>query len=125
VYDDDARAYIADQMLQDGPHKDLRRARAAAPSMVPTSTGAAKAIGLVLPALAGKLDGIAIRVPTANVSVVDLTVMMEKDTEDSAIKAAMKQALTATSRESCNTATNLWSRPASIATHIPRSSMLR
>ena len=66
-------SYTSDQMLQDGPHKDLRRARAAAMSMIPTSTGAAKAIGLVLPALNGKLDGIAIRVPTANVSLVDLT----------------------------------------------------
>src|SRR5690242_3699143 len=66
-------AYTSDQMLQDGPHKDLRRARAAGLSMVPTSTGAAKAIGLVLPMLKGKLDGIAMRVPTPNVSVVDLT----------------------------------------------------
>ena len=66
-------SYTSDQNLQDGPHSDLRRARAAALSMIPTSTGAAKAIGLVLPALKGKLDGIAIRVPTQNVSVVDLT----------------------------------------------------
>ncbi len=66
-------SYTNDQMLLDGPHKDLRRARAAASAMIPTSTGAAKAIGLVLPALNGKLDGIAIRVPTPNVSVVDLT----------------------------------------------------
>ena len=66
-------SYTNDQMLLDGPHKDLRRARAAALSMIPTSTGAAKAIGLVLPALSGKLDGIAMRVPTPNVSVVDLT----------------------------------------------------
>ena len=85
-------AYTNDQMLQDGPHKDLRRARAAGLSMVPTSTGAAKAIGLVLPALAGKLDGIAVRVPTANVSVVDLTAMLEKDADEEAIKAAMKRA---------------------------------
>jgi len=85
-------AYTNDQMLQDGPHKDLRRARATALSMVPTSTGAAKAIGQVLPALEGKLDGIAVRVPTANVSVVDLTAMLEKDTDEKAIKAAMKRA---------------------------------
>ena len=71
-------AYTNDQMLQDGPHKDLRRARAAALSMVPTSTGAAKAIGLVLPALEGRLDGIAVRVPTANVSLVDLTAMLKR-----------------------------------------------
>jgi len=85
-------AYTADQMLQDAPHKDLRRARAAALSMVPTSTGAAKAIGLVLPALVGKLDGIAVRVPTANVSLVDLTVTVERDCDDKTVNAAMKKA---------------------------------
>ena len=85
-------AYTNDQMLQDGPHKDLRRARSAALSMVPTSTGAAKAIGLVLPALVGKLDGIAVRVPTANVSLVDLTVTVERDCDDKTINAAMKKA---------------------------------
>jgi len=89
-------SYTSDQMLQDGPHKDLRRARAAAVSMIPTSTGAAKAIGLVLPALQGKLDGLAIRVPTANVSVVDLTATVEKDADEIALEteetntAAMK-----------------------------------
>ncbi len=85
-------SYTSDQSLQDGPHKDLRRARAAAVSMVPTSTGAAKAIGLVLPALKGKLDGLAIRVPTANVSVVDLTATVEKDADEKSINAAMKAA---------------------------------
>ena len=85
-------SYTSDQMLQDGPHKDLRRARAAAVSMIPTSTGAAKAIGLVLPALQGKLDGLAIRVPTANVSVVDLTATVEKDADEKSINAAMKAA---------------------------------
>jgi glyceraldehyde 3-phosphate dehydrogenase len=85
-------SYTSDQMLQDGPHKDLRRARAAALSMVPTSTGAAKAIGLVLPALKGKLDGIAMRVPTANVSIVDLTASLERDADEKAINAAMKKA---------------------------------
>ena len=85
-------SYTSDQMLQDGPHNDLRRARAAALSMVPTSTGAARAIGLVLPALKGKLDGIAVRVPTANVSVVDLTVTIEKDADEKAVNAAMKKA---------------------------------
>jgi glyceraldehyde 3-phosphate dehydrogenase len=84
--------YTADQNLQDGPHHDLRRARAAAVSMVPTSTGAAKAIGLVLPALKGKLDGIAIRVPTPNVSIVDLTATLERDADDKAVNAAMKKA---------------------------------
>jgi glyceraldehyde 3-phosphate dehydrogenase (phosphorylating) len=85
-------SYTNDQMLLDGPHKDLRRARAAALSMIPTSTGAAKAIGLVLPALSGKLDGIAMRVPTPNVSVVDLTAIIERDADDKAVNAAMKRA---------------------------------
>jgi glyceraldehyde 3-phosphate dehydrogenase len=85
-------SYTSDQMLQDGPHNDLRRARAAGMSMIPTSTGAAKAIGLVLPALNGKLDGIAIRVPTSNVSLVDLTVTTEKDTDVKSVNAAMKAA---------------------------------
>ncbi|MFI5352993.1 MAG: type I glyceraldehyde-3-phosphate dehydrogenase [Candidatus Binatales bacterium] len=85
-------SYTSDQMLQDGPHHDLRRARAAALSMVPTSTGAAKAIGLVLPALKGKLDGIAIRVPTSNVSIVDLTAVVERNAEVNSINAAMKNA---------------------------------
>ncbi len=85
-------SYTSDQNLQDGPHKDLRRARAAALSMIPTSTGAAKAIGLVLPALKGKLDGIAIRVPTPNVSVVDLTAVIAKDADDKSVNAAMKAA---------------------------------
>ncbi len=84
--------YTQDQMLQDGPHPDLRRARAAALSMVPTSTGAAKAIGLVLPALKGKLDGIAVRVPTPNVSLVDLTASVERDADEKSINAAMKKA---------------------------------
>jgi glyceraldehyde 3-phosphate dehydrogenase len=79
-------------MLQDGPHKDLRRARAAGVSMIPTSTGAAKAIGLVLPALNGKLDGIAIRVPTSNVSLVDLTVTVEKNAEVKSVNTVMKTA---------------------------------
>jgi glyceraldehyde 3-phosphate dehydrogenase len=85
-------SYTSDQNLQDGPHKDLRRARAAALSMIPTSTGAAKAIGLVLPALKGKLDGIAVRVPTPNVSVVDLTCVVSKDADDKSVNAAMKAA---------------------------------
>ena len=71
-------SYTGDQKLLDFPHKDLRRARAAAVSMIPTSTGAAKAIGLVVPELKGKLDGLAIRVPTPNVSIVDLTCVLEK-----------------------------------------------
>ena len=85
-------AYTQDQMLQDGPHKDLRRARAAAVSIVPTSTGAAKAIGLVLPALNGKLDGIAMRVPTSNVSLVDLTATVERPCDEKSVNTAMEQA---------------------------------
>jgi glyceraldehyde 3-phosphate dehydrogenase len=85
-------SYTSDQVLQDGPHKDLRRGRAAALSMIPTSTGAAKAIGLVLPALKGKLDGIAVRVPTPNVSVIDLTAVVTKDADEKSVNAAMKAA---------------------------------
>jgi len=85
-------AYTADQRLQDAPHKDLRRARSAAVSMIPTSTGAAKAIGLVMPQLKGKMDGIAIRVPTPNVSVVDLVCELKKSTTAEEINAAVKAA---------------------------------
>ena len=85
-------AYTADQNLQDGPHKDLRRARAAAINIVPTSTGAAKAIGLVLPELKGKLDGFALRVPIPTGSITDLTVELEKGVSVDEINAAMKAA---------------------------------
>ena len=85
-------AYTQDQNLQDGPHKDLRRARAAALNIVPTSTGAAKAIGLVLPELAGKLDGFAMRVPVPTGSVTDLTVTASRETSVDEINAAVKAA---------------------------------
>jgi glyceraldehyde 3-phosphate dehydrogenase len=85
-------AYTNDQVTQDSPHSDLRRARAAAVSMIPTGTGAAKAIGLVLPALNGKLDGYAMRVPTSDVSVVDLSVQLGRTTTAAEINAAMKAA---------------------------------
>jgi glyceraldehyde 3-phosphate dehydrogenase len=85
-------AYTNDQVILDFPHKDLRRARAAAVSMIPTSTGAARAIGLVMPSLKGKLDGYAMRVPTADVSVVDLSVVLKKATDAEALNAAMKKA---------------------------------
>src|SRR6185503_13561878 len=85
-------SYTNDQVMLDFPHKDLRRARAGALSMIPTSTGAASAIGLVLPALKGKLDGYAMRVPTSDVSVVDLSVKLAKSTSAEAINAAMKAA---------------------------------
>jgi glyceraldehyde 3-phosphate dehydrogenase len=85
-------SYTNDQRLLDLPHSDLRRARAAALSIIPTSTGAAKAIGLVLPELKGKLDGISLRVPTPNVSVVDLTAEIEKNTSKAEINEVMKAA---------------------------------
>jgi glyceraldehyde 3-phosphate dehydrogenase len=85
-------AYTQDQNLQDGPHKDLRRARAAAINIVPTSTGAAKAIGLVLPQLKGKLDGYALRVPIPTGSATDLTVTVGRDTSVEEVNAAMREA---------------------------------
>ena len=85
-------AYTSDQQLLDGSHLDLRRARAAGLSMIPTSTGAAKAVGLVIPELKGKLDGFAVRVPTPNVSMVDLTVTIQKDASIEEVNKAMKEA---------------------------------
>jgi glyceraldehyde 3-phosphate dehydrogenase len=85
-------SYTNDQVILDFPHKDLRRARAAALSMIPTSTGAAKALHLVIPDLKGKLDGFAMRVPTPNVSVVDLVTFVEKQTTAEEVNAAMKKA---------------------------------
>ena len=85
-------SYTNDQVILDFPHKDLRRARAAAISMIPTSTGAAKALKLVIPEMAGKLDGFAMRVPTPNVSVVDLVVFVENKTSKEEVNAALKKA---------------------------------
>jgi glyceraldehyde 3-phosphate dehydrogenase len=85
-------SYTNDQRLLDLPHKDLRRARAAALNMIPSSTGAAKALHLVIPSLKGKLDGYAMRVPTPNVSVVDLTVFVEKPATVDSVNTALKQA---------------------------------
>lgn len=85
-------AYTADQRLQDAPHKDLRRARAAALSMVPTSTGAAKAVGEVLPELKGKLDGVAVRVPTPDGSLTDLVAILKRDVTKAEVNAAIKEA---------------------------------
>ena len=85
-------AYTNDQKILDLPHKDLRRARAAALSMIPTTTGAARAVSLVLPELKGKLDGFATRVPTPDGSMVDLTVELEKDATVEEVNAAMKAA---------------------------------
>ena len=85
-------SYTNDQRILDLPHKDLRRARAAALSMIPTTTGAAVAVSLVLPELKGKLDGLAIRVPTPNVSLVDLVATLEKETTKDEANAALKKA---------------------------------
>jgi len=85
-------SYTNDQVILDTPHKDLRRARAAALSMIPTGTGAAKALKLVIPEMSGKLDGFAIRVPTPNVSVVDLTFVSEKPITEASINEAIKKA---------------------------------
>lgn len=87
-------SYTNDQSILDVPHKDLRRARAAAVSMIPTTTGAAKAVALVLPELAGKFDGMAIRVPTPNVSCIDMVALLGKDTSADEINAKLKEAST-------------------------------
>jgi glyceraldehyde 3-phosphate dehydrogenase len=88
-------AYTGDQMLLDGPHSDLRRARSAAISMVPTTTGAAAATGLVIPELAGRLDGVAVRVPVPDGSLTDLTVVLGRDASAAEINSAFEQAATA------------------------------
>ena len=85
-------SYTNDQQLLDLPHKDLRRARAAGLSMIPTTTGAAAAVGEVLPELKGKLDGISVRVPTPNVSLVDLAAVLDKKTTGEEVNAALKEA---------------------------------
>jgi glyceraldehyde 3-phosphate dehydrogenase len=85
-------SYTNDQKILDLPHKDLRRARAAAVSIIPTTTGAAKAVGLVLPELKGKLDGFAMRVPTPNVSLVDLVVLTEKSATTEEVNASLRKA---------------------------------
>ena len=85
-------AYTGDQMLLDGPHKDLRRARSAATSIVPTTTGAARATGEVIPALAGKLDGVAIRVPVEDGSLTDLAVVLSRDVTAEAVNEAFAAA---------------------------------
>jgi glyceraldehyde 3-phosphate dehydrogenase len=96
-------SYTNDQPIHDFPHKDLRRARAGAVSMIPTTTGAATAVGLVLPELKGKLDGLAIRVPTSNVSVVDLTVEVEKSATTAAVNDAFRAAAAGALRDILDT----------------------
>jgi glyceraldehyde 3-phosphate dehydrogenase len=85
-------AYTNDQMILDQPHKDLRRARAAAVSQIPTTTGAAKAVGIVIPELKGKIDGIAVRIPTANVSLVDVVALLKKDVSSDEVNKAFSEA---------------------------------
>ena len=118
-------SYTNDQVILDFPHKDLRRARAAALNMIPSSTGAAKALKLVIPETAGKLDGFAIRVPTPNVSIVDLTFISEKPTDAKAVNAALKAAAKASSRASSASKSTNSSALTSRATSSPRSSTRR
>ena len=117
-------SYTNDQKLLDLPHKDLRRSRAAALSMIPTSTGAAKALNLVIPELKGKLDGYSMRVPTPNVSVVDLTVTTEKPATVESVNAAMRRRRRRPDEgHSANTPKRSWSRSISAAIRTPRSWM--
>ena len=119
-------AYTADQNLLDAPHKDLRRARAAALNLVPTSTGAAKALGLVIPELAGKLNGYAVRVPTPTGSIVDLTIETERPTGVAEINAPSPRAPTAGhSPASSPTTRPRSSRPTSSSPRTRRSSTPR
>ena len=116
-------SYTNDQNILDLPHKDLRRARAAAMSMIPTTTGAAKAVALVLPELKGKMDGMAIRVPTPNVSVVDLVATLKKKTDAAKVNAALQKASKGHSREFSASARSRWYRSTSTATRSLRSLM--
>ena len=120
-------AYTADQNLQDGPHKDLRRARAAAANLVPTSTGAAKAIGLVVPELDGKLNGIAVRAPVITGSVVDLVCEVSRPTSVDEVNSAFAEKADsgAARGHPRSTATTRSSRPTSSGRRTPRSSTRR
>ena len=115
-------SYTNDQNVLDFPHKDLRRARAAALNMIPTTTGAAKAIALVMPELKGKLDGYAMRVPTPNVSVVDLVVLTSKNTTAEEVNKALKTPPTARSRASWPIPRTPWCPPTCCTTPTARSS---
>ena len=119
-------SYTNDQQLLDLPHKDLRRARAAALSMIPTTTGAAAAVGEVLPELKGKLDGFAMRVPTPNVSVVDLAAVLEKKTTGEEVNAALQGGGGRPAQgHPRRVSTRSWCRSTSRATRTPRSSTRR
>ena len=117
-------AYTADQRLQDLPHSDLRRARAAALNLIPASTGAAKAVGLVLPEMQGKLSGFAVRAPVPTGSVVDLTIEAERETSVEEINEAMRAAVgdRRARRASSSTPRTRSSRPTSSRTRTRRSS---
>ena len=115
-------AYTNDQPTLDQLHNDLYRARAAALNMIPTSTGAAKAVGLVLPELAGRLDGVAIRVPTPNVSVIDFKFVAKRATSKDEINAAVKRAAEQQPKGILASPRRPMSRPTSITIRIPRSS---
>ena len=115
-------AYTNDQRLADIPHTDFRRSRAAAENIIPTTTGAARAVGVVLPKLKGKLDGIAARVPVSDGSVVDLVVQFEQQPERDAINAAVRQAAAGLSRACSSTPKSRWSRVTSLAIRTRQSS---
>ena len=117
-------AYTADQRLQDMPHSDLRRARAAAINLIPTSTGAAKAIGLVLPELAGKLDGVAVRAPVPTGSLTDLVAIVGRETTSAEVNAAFEAAAAsgAARRATCSTRPTRSSRPTSTSRRTRASS---
>ena len=116
-------AYTNDQRLADVPHKDLRRSRAASANIIPTSTGAARAVGKVLPRLKGKLDGVALRVPVPDGSVVDFSCRLAKRPTVAEINAAVRaRGRRPTWRASSSTARGRWSRPTSSATRTRRSS---
>ena len=119
-------AYTNDQVLTDVYHEDLRRARSATMSMIPTKTGAAAAVGLVLPELNGKLDGYAMRVPTINVSIVDLSFIAARDTTVDEINAIMKEAVRGRAEGRARaTTTSRWCRSTSTTTRPRRSSTRR
>ena len=118
-------AYTNDQVLTDVFHKDLRRARSATMSQIPTKTGAAAMVGIILPELDGKLDGFAMRVPTINVSVVDLSFIASRDTSARKSTTRSGPPARASSRASSATTTSRWSRSTSTTTRARRSSTPR
>jgi len=118
-------AYTNDQKILDLPHSDLRRARAAAMSIIPTTTGAAKAVSLVIPELKGKFDGYALRVPTSTVSVVDFTAQVETATTTDELRQAFRDAAAGPMKGSSPRSTSRWSASTSRATRTARRSTCR